>query len=84
MDNKKRYNQDGYHKGFVDGRRTGGKIKKAYIENFLKDETRNLSHDESFEFMKGWQDGFTDGVRGLINKMMNKKDLLKKFQHDSD
>jgi hypothetical protein len=69
MDSKECYKQDGYLKGFADGRRTGGKIRKAYIENLLKEETRNLSSENSVEFMKGWQEGFTDGVRGLINKM---------------
>ena len=52
MDSNKNYNQDGYQKGFTDGKRTGGKIKKAYIENFLKEETRNLSSENSMEFMK--------------------------------
>lgn len=78
MDSNKNYNQDGYQKGFTDGKRTGGKIKKAYIENFLKEETRNLSSENSMEFMKGWQEGFTDGVRGLINKMVDRENLLKK------
>ena len=36
MDSKNHCRDDGYQKGFVDGRRTGGKIKKSYIDNFLK------------------------------------------------
>ena len=77
MDSRKQYRQDGYQKGFCDGRRTGGKVRKAYIDNFFKDETENLSTADSFEFMEGWQEGFTDGVRGVINCMVKEEGLLK-------
>jgi hypothetical protein len=70
------YYQDGYQKGFVDGRRTEGKIKKSYIDNLLKEETQNLSTKESSEFMKGWQDGFADGVRVELNSKMKKEGIL--------
>ena len=77
MDRRRHYRQDGYHKGFVDGRRTGGKVKKTYIDNFLKDETQNLSTKDSSEFIEGWHEGFADGVIGLINNMVNKEGLIK-------
>ena len=76
MDSRKHYRQDGYQKGFCDGRITGGKIRKAYIDNFFKAETESLSTADSLEFMKGWQEGFTDGVRGVINSMVKEESLL--------
>jgi flagellar biosynthesis/type III secretory pathway protein FliH len=78
MDIKKLYKQDGYQKGFDEGRRTGGKVKKTYINNLLNNETQNLSDVDSIEFKKGWEDGFVDGVRKLINKMVNKETILVK------
>ena len=78
MDSKKLYKQDGYQKGFDEGRRTGGKVKKIYINNLLNNETQNLSDVDSIEFKKGWEDGFVDGVRKLINQMVNKETILVK------
>ena len=53
MDSKKFYRQDGYQKGFGEGKRTGGKTKKAYIDNLLNNETQNLSDADSIEFKIG-------------------------------
>ena len=78
MDSKKLYKQDGYQKGYGEGRRTGGKVKKTYINNLLNNETQNLSDVDSIEFKKGWEDGFVEGVRSLINKMVNKDNILVK------
>ncbi len=77
MDSRRHYRQDGHQKGFIDGRRTGGKIKKSYIDNFLKNETQSLSIKDSSEFIKGWHEGFADAVRGALNKMVKKEGLLK-------
>ncbi len=77
MDSRIDYRQDGYHKGFADGRRTGGNIKKTYVDNYLKDETQNLSTKDSLEFMKAWHEGFADGVIGVISNMVKKEGLLK-------
>ena len=77
MKSRKHYRQDGCHKGFIEGKRTGGKVKKAYMANFLKTETQNLSSAHSVEFIKGWQEGFADGVRGTINKMVEEEGMLK-------
>ena len=82
MDSRKQYRQDGYQKGFCDGRITGGKIRKAYIDNFFKAETESLSTADSLEFMKGWQEGFTDGVSRVINHMMQKEGLLISHIHE--
>jgi len=81
MDSKRDYRQDGYHKGFTDGKRTGGKINKTYVENYLKDQTQSLSPEDSLEFMKAWHEGFADGVIGVINNMETKEVLLK-YQMD--
>jgi hypothetical protein len=71
------YRRDGYQKGFVEGRRTGGKLKKVYIDNFFKEETQRLSSEDSMEFKKGWQEGFTDAVRGMVrNKLEEEKFLM--------
>ncbi len=77
MDSKKHFRDDGYQKGLVDGRRTGGKIKKSYIDNFLKYETQSLSIEDSSEFIKGWHEGFADAVRMALNMMVQKEGLVK-------
>jgi hypothetical protein len=82
MDSKKLYRQDGYRKGFDEGRRTGGKVKKAYIDKLLNNETQSLSDADSMEFKKGWDDGFVEGVRRVINKMVNKESILVKHLYE--
>ena len=77
MDSRTDYRQEGYHKGFIDGRRTGEKINKTYIDNYLKDKTQGLSTKDSLEFTKAWHEGFADGVIGEINNMVQKEGLLK-------
>ena len=77
MDSRIDFRQDGYHKGFIDGRRTGGKVNNTYVDNYLKDETQNLSTKNSLEFRQAWHEGFADGVIGAINNMVKKEGLLK-------
>lgn len=75
MDKKKLYREDGYQKGFEEAKRTGGKVKKNYIDNCIKNETRNLPSIYSMEFMRGWYEGFTDGVREVLSKLIQKDDF---------
>ena len=82
MEIRSDYRQDGYQKGFVDGRRTGGKIKKSYIDNFLKDETQSLSTENSSEFIEGWYEGFNDAVRRELNMMVKQEGLVKNQTYD--
>ena len=77
MDSRIDYRQDGYHKGFIDGRRTGGKVNKTYVDNYLKDETQSLSTKDSLEFIKAWNEGFADGVIGVLSKMLKVEGLMK-------
>ena len=77
MEIKSDYRQDGYHKGFTDGRRTGGKVNNTYVDNYLKDETQSLSTKDSLEFIIAWNEGFADGVIREISKMVQKEGLLK-------
>ena len=67
------YRYEGYQKGLVDAKRTGGKINKRYVDNYLNDETQSLATNDSLEFMKAWHEGFADGVIGTINKMVKRK-----------
>ena len=76
MEKRSHYRQDGYQKGFVDGKRTGGKVKKAYMANFIKTETQGLSSADAAEFIKGWQEGLADGVRGALSEMMERDGML--------
>jgi hypothetical protein len=76
MDHRIDYRQEGYHKGFIDGRRTGGKVNKTYVDNYLKDETQSLSTKDSLEFMKAWNEGFADGVLRVTRNMVTKEGLL--------
>ena len=73
MEIKSDYRQDGYQKGFDDGRRTEGKVKEVYINNLLKNETQSLSSENSKEFIKGWQEGYTEAVSGIVSNMMVKE-----------
>ena len=74
---KSDYRQDGYQKGFVEGKRTGGKINKKYVDNYLNDEIQGLCTKDSLEFMKAWHEGFADGVIGLISNMVKQEGLVK-------
>ena len=53
MDSRRHYRQDGYQKVFIEGKRTGGKLKKSYIDIFFKDETQSLSNKDSSDFIEG-------------------------------
>ena len=75
MDKESLYRQDGYKKGFDEARRTEGKVRKNYIDNCIKTETRNLSSRYSMEFTKGWHEGFTDGVAEIMYKLAKKDDF---------
>ena len=77
MSSEKCYNHAGYQQGFDDGKRTGGKINKKYLENLFKIETQNLSNQESIQYKLGWQDGFADAVRGLIKGMVMQENCIK-------
>ena len=70
------YRDEGYQKGLVEAKRTGGKINKRYVDNYLNDETQSLSTKDSLEFMKAWNEGFADGVIRVTNNMVTKEGLL--------
>ena len=82
MEIKNDYRQDGYQKGFIEGKRTGGKVNKKYVDNFLKDETQSLSTENSSEFIEGWYEGFTDAVRRELNMMVKQEGLVKNQTYD--
>ncbi len=77
MEIRSDYRQDGYQKGFIEGKRTGGKVNKKYVENCLNDETQSLCSKDSLEFIKAWHDGFADGVIGLLDNMVKQEGLVK-------
>jgi hypothetical protein len=78
MDNEIYYKHAGYEQGFLDGKRTRGKITKKYIENLIKSETQNLSEQESLLYKMGWQEGFEDAVRGVLKKKVSQEDFFEK------
>jgi hypothetical protein len=82
MEIRSDYRQDGYQKGFIEGKRTGGKVNKKYVDNFLKDETQSLSTENSSEFIEGWYEGFTDAVRRELNMMVKQEGLVKNQKYD--
>ena len=73
MEIKSDYRQDGYQMGLIEGKRTGGKVNKKYVDNCLNDETQSLCSKDSLEFMKAWHEGFADGVIGLLDNMGSRK-----------
>jgi hypothetical protein len=72
------YKHEGYQQGLIDGKRTEGQIKEKYLKNLLISETQNLSNEESLQYKKGWQDGFTDAVSRLLltRKVMRENCLI--------
>jgi hypothetical protein len=78
------YRHDGYQKGFVEAKRTGGKVNKRYVDNCLNDETQSLCTKDSLEFMKAWHEGFADGVIGLLSNMVKQEGLLKNQIYNLD
>jgi len=78
MDNEKQHKHAGYEQGFLDGKRTRGKIKKKYIENLIKSETQNFSEEESLLYKMGWQDGFEDAVRGTLKNKVKQEGFFEK------
>jgi hypothetical protein len=71
----------GYQKGFNDGKRTGGKINKRYVEDLLKTETQDLLNEEALDYKTGWQDGFTDAVNRVIKSMVLQEEGTIPIQH---
>ncbi|MBW2465970.1 MAG: hypothetical protein JRF02_01595 [Deltaproteobacteria bacterium] len=71
MSREKNYKEAGYRQGFADGRITGGKITRKYVDYLLETETRNLSVKDSKQYKDGWQDGFIDAVRGSIKDLIH-------------
>ena len=82
MEIRSDYRHDGYQKGFIEGKRTGGKVNKKYVDNFLKDETQSLSAENSSEYIEGWYEGFTDAVRRELNMMVKQEGLVKNQKYD--
>ena len=78
MEIRSDYRHDGYQKGLIEGKRTGGKVNKKYVDNCLNDETQSLCSKDSLEFMKAWHEGFADGVIGLLDNMVKQGGLVKK------
>ncbi len=77
MEIRSDYSHDGYQKGLIEGKRTGGKVNKKYLDNCLNDETQSLCSKDSLEFMKAWHEGFADGVIGLLDNMVKQEGLVK-------
>jgi hypothetical protein len=77
MEIRSDYRHDGYQKGYIEGKRTGGKVNKKYVDNCLNDETQSLCSKDSLEFMKAWHEGFADGVIGLLDNMVKQEGLVK-------
>jgi len=40
MEKSEYYRQEGHHQGFMDAKRTGGKIKQENIDKYLRGSTR--------------------------------------------
>jgi hypothetical protein len=76
MNQKNYHSQEGYRQGFTDGKRTGGRITRRYIENVFQAETKHLSYKESIDYKIGWQDGFTDAVNSSIKSMVENENFL--------
>ena len=74
MDKRRFHREDGYQKGLYEAKITGGKVRKEYIDNYMKTETQNLPSIYSVEFIKGWHEGFADGVSDLLSKLVMKED----------
>jgi hypothetical protein len=72
------YRYEGYQEGFDDGIRTGGRISQKYIDNLFKCKAQELNSDDSCMYVKGWQDGFTDGISGTLKRMVREDGMMKR------
>ena len=75
MDISEFYRQDGYHKGLLDAKRTGGNLRQERIAQYLHCETQKLSVTLSRAFIEGWYAGFKDGIEKIELESI-KKDLF--------
>jgi hypothetical protein len=82
MDTGSYYRQEGYQQGIIDGKRTGGRISKRYIENMFSTETNHLSHEESVEYKIGWQEGFDDTVNKAMKRAIEKENIFLKYLYE--
>ena len=78
MSGEKGHKHAGFEQGFLDGKRTRGKINKKYIERLFESETQNLSEQESLLYKMGWQDGFEEAVRVTLKKVVKQEDFFEK------
>ena len=78
MSDGKNHKHAGFEQGFLDGKRTRGKINKKYIESLFESETQNLSEQESLLYRMGWQDGFEEAVRGTLKKIVRQENFFER------
>ena len=71
------FQHEGYQDGFKDAQRTGGRVSQKYIQNLFKCKAQELTSDDSCMYVKGWEDGFTDGIRGTLKKMVREDGVVK-------
>jgi hypothetical protein len=72
------YQIEGYQDGLTDAKRTGGRVSQKYINNLFKCKALELTPDDSCMYVKGWEDGFADGIRGTLKKMVSKDSVVKR------
>ena len=78
MNNERYHHQAGYEQGFLDGKRTNGKINNKYVENLFLAETQNLTEQESLLYTMGWRDGFEEAVRKKLKKEVRQESFFEK------
>ena len=72
------YQHEGYQDGLTDAKRTGGNVSQKYINNLFKCKAQELTPDDSCMYVKGWEDGFADGIRETLKKMVSKDGVVKR------
>ena len=72
------YRIEGYQDGLIDAKRTGGRVSQKYTTNLFKCKAQELTPDDSCMYVKGWKDGFADGIRVTLKKMVHKDGVVKR------
>ena len=82
MDSKINHRQVGYQQGYIDAKRTSGKISPKYKYFLFESNKNKLSSEESCEFITGWNDGFADCMAEINKRIVHEDGLATKILSD--
>jgi len=82
MDSKIDHRQEGYQQGYIDAKRTSGKISPKYRDALFESNKNKISPKESCEFITGWNDGFADFMAEINKRIVHEEGIATKILSD--